>query len=64
MAIQGYRRIFRSLKAESNQGYFVSGVVNDAIDETYIFINKPAFDKSCLVIIDEFWESSLDSICD
>ena len=43
---------------------FVSGVVNDAIDQTYIFTNKPAFDKSCLVIVDEFWESSLDSICD
>ena len=40
------------------------GVLNDAIDQMYIFTNKPAFDKSCLVIVDEFQESSLDSICD
>ena len=43
---------------------FVSDVVNDAIDQTYVFTNKPAFNKSCLIIIGEFWESSLDSICD
>ena len=43
---------------------FVSGVVNDAIDQTYVFTNKPAFNKSCLIIIGEFWESSLDSISD
>ena len=39
-------------------------LINDAIDQTYIFANKPAFDKSCPVIVDEFWESGLDSIRD
>ena len=64
MAIQGCQRLFRSLKQNQARDIFVGGAVDDASDQTYIFTNKPAFHKSCLVIVDEFWESSLDSICD
>jgi len=65
--MNGHLRVskaFSKSKSRIKPGIFFYGVVNDAINQTYIFTNKPAFDKSCLVIVDEFWESSLDSVCD